>query len=88
MCALVAKGGVVLSAAVNMTGSLYRDDGKHAECRALRPNRDYRGATIYVARANGLVSRPCAKCMPLLVAAGIKRAVYCNSYGNLVSERI
>lgn len=53
----------------------------HAEVRAvLRACSQGRGGTIYVARlgARGrlLPSHPCARCMPVLVEAGIKRIVW------------
>jgi deoxycytidylate deaminase len=53
----------------------------HAEVRAvLRACSNGRGGTIYVARlgARGrlLPSHPCARCMPVLMEAGIKRVVW------------
>ena len=53
----------------------------HAEVRAvLRACSNGRGGTIYVARlgARGrlLPSHPCARCMPVLAEAGIKRVVW------------
>lgn len=53
---------------------------EHAEMAALRRCKRTQGATIYVARLNKhdqqRMSRPCPKCMKLIVEAGIKRIVY------------
>lgn len=81
MASVVVYGGKVLSKACNM-------EGKHCEVRALRPHRDYSGATVYVARTNGLISRPCKRCIPVLKSAGIARMVYINIEGNLTCEFI
>lgn len=79
MACVVAKGGKVLSRAINQN---YR----HAEERALRPHNHYENATVVVARANGQISRPCAQCIPLIQAAGIREIVYMNEHLNLTRE--
>lgn len=81
MAAVVAKGGAVLSVGANI-----RDH--HAEMRALRPHRCFEGATIYVARTTGGVSRPCDDCMRLIRNAGLSYIVYFNSLRETVKERV
>jgi deoxycytidylate deaminase len=80
MAAVVVKGGSVLSTGVN-----YRFH--HAEARAIRPHKDFTGATIYVARHNQRCSRPCNDCQRKIIRAGIKRAVYISQAGTVVTER-
>ena len=79
MASVIVKGGRVLSIGVNL-------DFKHAEARAIRPHRDYEGATIYVMRHNGLCSRPCNDCQKKIIKAGIKRAVYISWDNTIVTE--
>lgn len=79
MCAVIVKGGRVLSIGANM-------GWKHAETRAIRPHRDYKGATIYVMRENERVSRPCNDCQKKIVRAGIKRAIYISWDRTVVTE--
>jgi len=81
MAAVVVKGGSIISAEVNRLQ-------KHAERRALRPHADLEGASVYVARSNGLISRPCKECMDVIIASGISKIVYVNKDGNLVKEYI
>ena len=85
MAAIVVRGGCVVSRATNLVGTCY--PGKHAEVRALRPNRCYDGAVLYVARRNGLSSRPCPLCWNASVEAGISRVVYADGVGIIRSER-
>ena len=80
MAAIVVRGGAVLSVGINHRFN-------HCERRALRPHHDYSGATIYIARHNKLLSRPCDDCQKLLIYAGIRQAVYNSSCGNVVTER-
>src|SRR5215204_1601899 len=86
MAAVVVSAGRVLSRATNISGTCY--PGKHAEVRALRPHRSYRGSTLYVARKNGLTSRPCPGCWIAALEAGISRVVYADAAGKVVSERL
>ncbi len=79
MAAVVVRGGAIVSVGINRSG-------KCAEKRALRPHRDFEGADIYVARSNGRISRPCAKCQALLIKAGIRRAHYVALDGSIVQE--
>lgn len=82
MAAVVIKGGCVMSSAYNL--------GKwHACCerRAIRPNINYRGATIIVVRKGGGISKPCSKCWDAIVTAGIKKVVYFNHARELVIEK-
>lgn len=79
MAALVVKSNSLINKSVNQIN-------KHAEVRCLRPHRDYEKATLVVARTNGLISRPCKKCIPIIRAAGIRNIVYINLEGNLVRE--
>lgn len=79
MGAVVVRGGAILSVEAN-------HKGKCAERRAIRPHVDYRGATVYVARINNLVSRPCPRCMVVLKKAGIKSVIYINITGNMTKE--
>lgn len=81
MAAIVVKGGSVLCAENNR---LY----KHAERRAIRPHADNEGATIYIARSNGRISKPCPECMDVIKSSGIRCICYINTQGNLVKEYI
>lgn len=53
---------------------------EHAEMAALRRCKRTKGATLYIARINKTgeerMSRPCPKCMKLVIKAGIKKIVY------------
>lgn len=90
MGAVVVSGGRVLSTAVNIARTHHAPwtPGKHAEIRALRPHQQYAGATLYVARRNGLASRPCEDCMRAIRAAGVSRVVYAGADGRLITERV
>jgi deoxycytidylate deaminase len=79
MASVIVKGGCILSVAVNL-------NWKHCEARAIKPHRDYRGATIYVMRSNGRCSRPCDACQKLIIKAGIKRAIYISWDNIMVTE--
>jgi pyrimidine deaminase RibD-like protein len=81
MAAIVVRGGAILSVGVNR-------GWHHAEQRALKPHRNYVGATVVVARENGGISRPCAKCMEKLRAAGIAEVTYVDRERNTVTERV
>ncbi len=90
MAAVAVAGGRVLSTAVNVARAYSPPwaPGKHAEVRALRPHLDLAGCTLYVARRNGLASRPCDQCWAACVAAGVDRVVYAGADGRIVTERI
>lgn len=79
MAAVVVKGGAILGMGVNRHGNC-------AERRAIRPHRNYSGATIYIMRHNGRCSRPCNDCQRLIVAAGITRSVYVAADGTTVAQ--
>lgn len=81
MAAVVVKGGSIISAEVNQ-------EHKHAERRAIRPHVNLEGACVYVARSNGLISKPCKECMDVIIASGVSKIVYINATGNLVKEYI
>lgn len=91
--ALLVKGGNIIARASNMSrpfGDINR--GFHAEERVLK-NRDARGLTLVVVRANrkgkpATMSRPCEKCLPLILKKGIKKVIYINWNGKFVTERI
>lgn len=77
MAAIVTKGGAVLSMEANA------ESGRgHAEARALRPHRDYRGATIYIVRLNGRkISKPCPACTQKIKDAGVSTVVFTDTDG-------
>lgn len=83
MAAVIVSGGRVLACGVNA-----RQVGGHAELRAIHNKGDFRGATIYVARRGGKMSRPCDKCWAVIREVGIERMVYANWAGELVTERV
>jgi tRNA(Arg) A34 adenosine deaminase TadA len=83
MAAIVVKGGSVLSKAYNLE-RWYR----HAEVRALRPHLNLDGATIYIVRGNGGISKPCPMCMQAIKESGISQIVYYDRNKKIVSERV
>lgn len=84
--AIVVLGGAVQGLGINkntLDPYIYKNYPKmsvHAEEAALRRCTRTQGATIYVSRVNNRgqqkMSRPCPKCMKLLIQAGVKRIVY------------
>jgi len=85
--AIIVSGNSILSFAVNrdrnnpcFVDHPKRDASVHAEIGALRMASKTKGAVMYIARVNNQgeprMSRPCAKCMEAIKAAGIKRIVY------------
>lgn len=74
LAALVVRGGAVVSSGVNLSRQ-----GRCAERRALRPNQDFEGCTLYVVRANGRISKPCKNCMKAINESGVKWVVYINA---------
>lgn len=82
MAAVIVRGGSVISSASNGPNI-----GQHAECRAVRhPNVD--GATAYIARAGGRMSKPCKQCEAALYEAGVTRVVYADWNGSLVTANV
>ena len=47
----------------------------HAEIAAIG-HRNVRGATVYIARSTGRLSRPCNRCYAELIRRGVKEIVY------------
>jgi pyrimidine deaminase RibD-like protein len=80
--AVVVRGGAVLAAAAN-SGRW----GHCAERRAVRRGQ-FKGASVYTARSNGLCSRPCDDCVAALKEAGIRYAVFVDADGTVVSEEL
>jgi pyrimidine deaminase RibD-like protein len=77
MACVITKGGAVLSMEANA-----QSGRGHAEARAIRPHRDYRGATIYVVRLNGRqISKPCPSCTQKIKDAGITTVVFTDIDG-------
>lgn len=61
----------------------FTEQSVHAEVRViLRAPKSGRGGTIYVARVGAknrlLESHPCARCMPVIQEAGLRRIVWWN----------
>lgn len=85
--AVLLKGGKPVASAHNF-------DRTHAEVAAMDRvwKSELQGLTILVVRARkggGLgMAKPCPDCMEKLVAAGIKKVVYSDDDGNLVTVRI
>jgi deoxycytidylate deaminase len=91
MAAIIIRGGAILSVAANTCGPGDLESYKGLYCcerKALRKHVDYSGATLIVVRANGKCSKPCTKCAVLIKAAKIKRVVYVNMAGKLVTQKI
>lgn len=84
--AVVVLGGSVQSVGINRrTNDPWTHKNLHwlschAEMAAIRRAGRTQGATIYVSRINRRgeprMSRPCAKCMKLIIKSGFKRVVY------------
>lgn len=74
LAAVVVRGGAVVSSGINLNRR-----GRCAERRALRPNQDFVGCTLYVVRSNGRISKPCSHCMKAIGEAGIKWVVFVNA---------
>lgn len=90
MGAVLVRGGCILSIAPNMPSMRWGKHifSKHAEIRAIQSGHDYSGATLYVARINSKMSKPCDKCMVEIKAAKIKKIVYANWDGDLEEIRV
>lgn len=77
MACVVVKGGAVLAMEAN--GEAGRG---HAEARALRPHRDFRGSTVYIVRLNGKkTSKPCPGCTKIIKEAGVASVVFTDIDG-------
>jgi tRNA(Arg) A34 adenosine deaminase TadA len=92
---VIAHNGRVLAVASNhMTShpvsASYGKDTQHAEQRAIKRAGPYtRGTVCYTARDHFQdTSRPCDMCTELLVKAGVRRVVYSQGEGVVVSERL
>lgn len=87
--ALIVKDRMIISDGYNGTPSGFEnicedESGRtkpyvlHAEANAItkvaQSNNSSQGATLYV------TSSPCMECAKLIIQAGIKRVVYCDSY--------
>ncbi len=82
MGCVIVRGGAVLATACNLA-----EWGRHAEQRAIQ-FKDLTGATLFVARHNDSMSKPCAKCMPFIIESGIKRIVYKDWNGHICIEKV
>jgi deoxycytidylate deaminase len=87
MGAVVVRGGAVLAAAANGGRK-----GQCAERLALRwkgaSAGRFAGASLYVARSNGLCSKPCADCQSAIKRAGIKVVWFVNANGQMDMWRV
>ena len=87
--AVLVQGGSVLNKACNLIKcEVVRNLLSHAEIRTLKPYGSLSGATLYVARENKRMSRPCEHCWQEIIAKGIQKVVYYDWNGNIVSERV
>ena len=98
--AVIARGGSVISTGWNKDNpggqkhELYEGRCIHAELDAvLKVNKNQlRGSTIYVfvlTRANNTAkSEPCVRCRKLLTDCGIKKIVYSEKDGTVVTVKV
>lgn len=95
MGAVVVQGRRIIAVGRNYSKTHSRSFGPfrqlHAETQALdQAGEAARGATLVIVRkrANGSLgtSRPCEACLNAAKQAGIKRIIYANDEGSLVSE--
>jgi deoxycytidylate deaminase len=95
--ATVVRGGSVLGKGYNKYKTHATLGGGplktlHAEAAAIRDavrrGIDLRGATIYVARTGkgSNMSRPCGDCQAMIEAHGIRKVVYTDEDGNVLTE--
>jgi deoxycytidylate deaminase len=93
--AVLVRGGSVLAKACNS----YRTHPKwgggplrtlHAEAAVIRKaisrGIDPKGSVIYVARKNAQMSKPCPSCQAIIEEHGIRKVVYTDREGNVVTE--
>src|SRR5689334_16430932 len=78
MASVVVMGGRVVAHATN-----HHTWGKHCEIRSLKRCGDADGATVYVARVGGKMSKPCPMCQKLLKEYNVKCAVYMDKDGQM-----
>jgi pyrimidine deaminase RibD-like protein len=90
MGAVVVKGGAILSTAPNLPSQVSGIEiaSKHAEERAITKGYDYSGATIFIARKGGGMSRPCARCIKTLQEVGVSYVVYADWDKSLIKEKV
>lgn len=89
--AIVIQGGSIVSRAHNLGRNTHwgvPNRGRHAEERALQPNKDYTGATLCVVRHDGNMSAPCSSCMDKIRKAGIRKIVYSYWDGSIKTEKV
>ena len=93
IAAVIIRGGAVLSKATNTKGTSIPSEAYtkmvcrgHAEARAIS-NRDFKGATLIVARHNGGTSKPCPQCQKMIETAGITTVVYVDDKGIVIKTR-
>lgn len=85
--AVVVRGGHVLAKAANIARPLDSGHRGHAEVRALQQT-DATGATLYVVRSNGRMSRPCPACWQAIRAAGVRQVIYLDANGASCIEAV
>lgn len=94
--AIITNGARVLAVGVNVLKShpiitqKYQEHciSIHAELSALlKAQTNIVGATMYVARDGGKISKPCKACRSLITLAGIRYIVYSTKEG-LVKEHV
>lgn len=85
VAAIALRGRRVVGLAVNDPRL-----GHHAEHRALVTVRHkcQTADMVIVARANGLISRPCFACYLSLKSCGVRHVAYANVCGELVVDRL
>jgi deoxycytidylate deaminase len=93
--ALLLRGGRLIDFKANMSRPFGVENcGFHAEERLIKANRTLtEGGTIVVVRSNrrgkiSTMSRPCKKCYPAIVKAGIKKMIYVDWEGNIQVEKV
>lgn len=83
MAAVVLSGGRVLSWANNS-----HRVSRHAELMAIARDIDFTGAVVIVVRENGGCSRPCRACFHVIKQAGIRKMIFVDEQGNMVSRLV
>lgn len=96
MGAVLATGNRVLTFGPNIFRNSptidFRHSTYHAEENVLRRSRRTKGAVIYIARVNSagtpMLAAPCPRCVRALISAGVRKAVYTTSDGQLGTLRL
>jgi pyrimidine deaminase RibD-like protein len=83
MASLIVKGGAILAFGINGPNR-----HRHAEALAIKRAGDVTGATIYIARRGGGISKPCNDCMSEIIRSGIKYVVHANRNGTIERVKI